>query len=163
MKVKGIFEIEHIRDGKVINKQKFENAVTYEGMNHILDVEFHGTAQITAWFLGLINNSGGPTLSIDDEFVGGGGHTGWVESTDYDEAARPAWNEDAAALGVIDSVSVTTFTIDTTVTIYGIFVTSNATKSNETGILWASGAFSSPIACVDDDTIKVNYSVTLSE
>jgi hypothetical protein len=45
------------------------------------------------------------------------------------------------------------------VTVYGAFLVSSL---DNTGSLWATAAFPSPIALVDDDILKVTYTVTAS-
>ncbi len=69
--------------------------VTNEGINHILNVEFHSGTQVLtgAWFLGLVNNSPGPSLDPTDTLAS---HAGWAESTDY-SGDRPAWTNGAAS------------------------------------------------------------------
>lgn len=133
------------------------NGITDVGMNHLLDTEFGGDAQVTTWYLGLINNSPAPTLAAADTMAS---HAGWVESDDYDEATRVEWTEGAASARAITNASPMVFTIDTNVTIYGIFVTSVNTKLGTTGTLWATAAFSTPIPAVDNDVLRIIYTVS---
>lgn len=155
----------HIRDGQVLEHKVMYNGVTYEGMHYLLGVGFNNTTpgSEAQWYLGLVDNDGFSTFLIADEYVGGGGHAGWDEYIDYDEATRPTWNENTPASGTIDSASTSTFTFNETVTMYGLLVTSDNVKANEDGFLWSTGAFDSPIPLVNNDTIKANYSITLSE
>jgi predicted RecA/RadA family phage recombinase len=155
-KISGYFKAEVIRDGEVVDTREGHNTVTTEGQNSILDVMFHSATQITAWFIGLINNTPSPTLLSADTLAA---HTGWAElvpGTDY-TGNRLAWNVAAASAGSNTSSSVTTFPILTTQTVFGILVASVA--SGTSGKLWATGAFDTPIPVVNGDQLKITYQV----
>jgi hypothetical protein len=153
----GRFKIQHIRDGKVIGEYDLPNGITDVGMNKLLDVMFHADAQITTWYIGLINNAGFSALNNADTM---GSHAGWAESTDYDEANRVTWQENAASARSITNTTTADFTMNTTVTIKGIFVTSDNTKGGTTGTLWSTAAFGTNVSVVDNDQLKVSYSVS---
>ncbi len=154
----GKFHVEHYRGGVLLQKIPLPNGITDVGMNALLDIMFHGTTQITAWFIGLVNNSGFTAFANADTM---GSHTGWAEWTSYDEATRVAWVEEAAAArSISNSVTTADFTISATGTLKGIFITSVNTKSGSTGTLWSTAAFSSTVNVVDDDVLKITYTVS---
>jgi len=155
-KLAGVFHIRHYRKGKLIGEYDIPNLITTVGRNHILNTEFHGDTPVTTWYIGMVNNSGFTTFAAGDTM---GSHAGWTELENYDEATRVAWAEDAASSGSITNSTPATFTINATVTIKGIFVTSVNTKGGTTGILWCGTAFSSPIAAEDNDVLSVTYTV----
>jgi len=157
MLVRGKFKIEHIRDGKVIAEYEFPNGIVDVGLNHILDTEFHNQAAVATWYLGLVDNASWTAFAAADIMSS---HAGWIENSDYDEATRPEWTEGAAAARTITNAVTVDFTISATVTIKGIFVTSVNTKGGSTGILWATAAFGSTVAVVDNDVLKVTYTVS---
>lgn len=156
MKLKGKFKARHIRDGKCIAEFEFSNAIVDEGLNHILETEFKSGAAVPTWYLGLINNTPTPTLANANTM---GSHSPWVEATVYDETDRPAWTPGDAASRTITNAATVDFTINDTVTIYGIFVTSSLAKSGTSGILWATGAFASPRAFSATDVLQITYTV----
>ena len=158
-KFKGMYQIEHIRNGEVIGKYDVPNGITNEGLNHILGVEFSADTQITSWYIGLVDNSGFTAFAAGDTMSS---HAGWSENTDYDEVTRESWGAGAAASQQVTNATAAEFTINATVAIKGIFITSNNTKSGTTGTLWSTAAFTSVINAVSSDTIRVTYTVTAS-
>lgn len=153
----GKFSFRVIRKGKVIDQWESKNTMTIEGLNHMLDVEFHGTTQQTTWYLCIFSTNNAPSTS--NTYVSKGN----TESSAYDESTRPAWNEGAASSGVMASSSVTEFTISSTVSIYGVGLVSNSTKgdstSDATRRLMCSSLFSVR-TLNDDDVLQVEYSLT---
>ena len=156
---KGRFVVEHLdRDGNLKAKYEFPNGIVDEGLNHILDTEFGGGAQVGTWYIGLIDNSGFSALSDADTLSS---HSGWTEFTSYTESARVEWVDDAAASRSKTNSSTANFSVNATGNVYGIFVSSNSVKSTgTTGTLWSTAAFSSVVATANGDTLKVTYTVS---
>lgn len=157
-KNKGVFHLQHIRDGEILEEFDINNTVTYEGQNSMLNVAFRAVTQITAWYAGLINNSGFSTNPNTDTAAS---HAGWTEFTTYSESVRQTWSPGAASSGSITNGSAMVFTISGTGSIYGIFVQSNSTKSSTSGVLWSSVGFTSPLAVVSSDVLRITYSYSL--
>ena len=156
----GQFKIEHIRDGRVINSFECPNGIVDVGLNHILETQFHSGTAITAWAIGLIDNSGYSALAAADTMSS---HTGWGEATQYTEANRPAWTAGTAASRAITNAATVDYSMNATKTIKGIFVaggTGYNTKSATTGTLWATAAFGSTVSVVNGDTLRVTYTVS---
>lgn len=133
------------------------NGITDVGLNAILDIMFHADTQVTTWYVGLIDNAGFSALAAADTMSS---HAGWAESTAYTEAARVEWTEGAASSRSITNGTTMDFSINATVTINGIFVTSVSTKGGTTGTLWATASFSSAVSATSGDTLKVTYTVS---
>lgn len=159
LKFDNYFHVEHYRKGELLNIISSKNLVTNAGKNSILDIMFHGATQITTWYQGLINNSGYSAVAAADTISS---HAGWTEFTSYDESVRQTWVEAAASSQSITSSSVSTFTISATGTVRGLFIVSESTKGGTTGTLWAATLFSSTISVVDDDLLKVTYTINAS-
>ena len=157
MNLKGHFKARHIRNGVCIAEFDFSNAIVDEGIEHILTTEFLDGTKVTTWYLGLINNTPTPSLQGGDVM---NSHSPWVEAVVYDETDRPAWTPGAADDRAISNASTVDFTINGTVTIYGIFITSSLTKSGTSGFLWATGAFASPRAFSATDVLQLTYVVS---
>lgn len=156
LKLRGKIIVDHYRDNVLLSHLESHNLFTTLGLNHILDITFGAGAQVTPWYIGLINNDPDPTLLAADTLAA---HTGWEElvpSTDY-TGNRQEWLDAAAASGTKASSSVATFPILTTQEIYGICIASVAVGSS--GLLMSEGAFDAPIPVVLGDDIKVSYSI----
>ena len=159
LKLKGRFVIEH-RDaeGNLKDTYEFPNGIVDEGLNHILDTQFHGSTQIGTWYIGLVDNSGWTAFADADTLSS---HAGWTESTSYTESNRVTWQEDAASSRSISNTTTADFSINATGNLKGIFVSSNNVKSTgNTGTLWSTAAFSSVVATANGDTLKVTYTVS---
>jgi hypothetical protein len=157
--VKGRFVVEHRdRDDNLKATYEFPNGIVDEGMNHILDTQFTGSAQIATWYIGLIDNAGFSAVSDADTLAS---HGGWSESTTYTESNRVTWDEDAASSRSISNSTTADFSINATGNLKGIFISSNNVKSTgNTGTLWSTANFSSVVATANGDTLKVTYTVS---
>jgi hypothetical protein len=174
--IRGRFQVEHIRGGKVIGNYDFPNGITNEGKNHLLDVHFHGTTAIATWYLGLIDNAGYTALAAADIYdnINQAGN-GWDEFANYTDDAnadstttRPAWVEGAASGQSITNASPIIFDITGTGTVKGVFLaggTNAQTKSDHTSgsanKLWATALFTGgDVAVLNGDQLKVTYTVS---
>lgn len=155
--VKGRFAIEHVRNGKVIATYDIPNGITDVGLNNLLDVAFHSATQITAWYIGIIDNASFSALAAGDTMAS---HAGWIESTAYSEPVRQTWGAGSPSARSITNASPAVFSINGTATLKGIFVTSVSTKSGTTGTLWSTAAFASNIAVASGDSLRVTYTVS---
>lgn len=141
------------------------NVVTTQGLNHMLDVTFHGTTALGTWYL----------LIFEDNYIPLIGDTyavpGFNESTAYDEATRPAFVEAAASGKVItNTANKATFTMNDTKTIYGAALVSATadgnTKDNTAGaggVMFCASKFSTAKAVVSTDILQVSCSITLAD
>lgn len=153
----GKFHVRHIRDGKLLAEFDVPNGIVDVGLNHILETEFHSGAQVTTWYIGLVDNAGFSAFANADTMAS---HAGWAESSAYTEANRPSWTAGAAASRQITNAATVDFSINASVTIKGLFVTSNGTKGGTTGTLWSTAAFGSTVALNSGDTLKVTYTLS---
>jgi len=135
------------------------NLVTNEGLNHILNVQFAGTAQVATWYLGVFEGNYTPVAGDTAATFPGSA----TECTAYDESARPAFVEVAStAKSITNTASPAVFTFNATKTIYGAFLTSVATKSSVSGTLFAAARFPASRAVVDNDVLNVRYTINAS-
>lgn len=156
LSIGGFFTIEHVRDGKVIDKWEEHNLVVNEGLDHILDAVLHGSAQNASWFVGIFEGNYTPVGSDISADIAANA----VESIAYDEVSRPAWDEAAAsAQSITNSANKATFTINASKVIYGAFLISEGTKGGATGVLFAASRFAVARTVVDDDQLLVTYTV----
>lgn len=154
LKLGGTFLIKCFgKDGKLKWEDTAKNLVTNEGLNHALDVLFHGTSAIGTWYIGL-KNAGTPV--VGDTLAS---HASWTENTNYADDRKEY--EEAAAVGqsITNSANKAEFTIDTdTQTITGAFLCSVATTT--TGILFSVADFDGGSKEMDtDDALEVIYQI----
>ncbi len=135
------------------------NIIPTEGRNSILDVVFHATTQITAWFCGLFEANytpvAGDTMALFPAAA--------TECTAYAETTRPAWVEGAASAGVTtNSASTATFTFNATKTLYGAFLSSSSVKGGTSGVLVSAAKFSASKSVDSGDLGRLTASITFT-
>jgi hypothetical protein len=157
MKLSGYFEVQVLRDKKVVHRERLRNGVTDTGITNLLDWGFRDQTQPTNWYLGIIDNSGYTGVAAGDTMAS---HSGWNEFTTYSETNRQEWVTVAAAAKAITNTTTTDFSITGAGTLKGIFAVSDNTKSGSTGVLWATALFSATVAVVNGDTLKITYTVS---
>lgn len=156
--VKGLFKVEHFdKFNNLKGIYDIPNGLTTQGKNSWLDIMFRAQTQITAWYLGLVNNVGWTAFADADVMSS---HAGWSEFVDYNESARPQWTPAAASGGIISNASTVNFTINANGNLKGLFAVSNSTKNGTTGTLWATAPYASVIPVSVADILKVTYGVT---
>lgn len=174
--LRGKFRVEHWRAGQLLAIYDFNNGITNEGKNRLLDVMFHGTAAHATWYLGLIDLSGFTALAAADNYdnINQAGN-GWDEFDDYTDAnnaasavTRPVWVEGAAASQSITNGTAAVYDITATGDVKGIFAvagTNAATKGDHTAgtahALWATALFNQGDQAVNNgDQLRVTYTVS---
>lgn len=135
---------------------RFWNGITTAGINNLFNVYFGATSKAAAWYMGLIASSGYSALAAGDTMSS---HAGWTEETsNYSQATRPQWTPASASGASVSNSSSVDFTITGSVTVKGVFIVDNSTKSGTTGTLWATALFTSgDQALVNGQTLKVTY------
>ena len=139
------------KDGNIKWEEDNKNIIVTAGLNHILDVQFHATTQVTAWYIGL---KGAGTPVAADTMAS---HSSWAELTGY-AGNRKEWTEGAASSGSMTNGSSVDFTINATATVAGAFLNTAATGTG--GTLYGVVDFSSSRAVIDGDTLQVTVTVT---
>ena len=139
------------KDGNIKWEENKKNLIVTAGLNHILDVEFHATTQVTTWYIGL---KGAGSVAAGDTMAS---HSGWAELTGY-SGDRKAWTEGAASSGSMTNSSSVDFTINATATVAGAFLNTAATGTS--GTLYGAVDFSSSRAVISGDTLQVTVTVT---
>ena len=164
--LRGRFQVEHWRDGKLIGTYNIRNAITNEGKNKLLDVMFHGVTAVGTWYIGLVDGADSPSLAVGDVYAQINGTNGWSEFTSYSETARQEWTEGAAASQSITNASPLVFNISGSGSVYGLFVVGGgstpSTKNDAAGggTLWSAAQFASGTQTVlNGDQLKVTYTV----
>lgn len=159
LNLKGRYVVEHMdAEGQLKGQYEIPNGIVDEGLNHILNTEFNGGAQVATWYIGLVDNAGWSAFADADTLSS---HAGWAENMSYTEATRVAWTEGAASGRAMTNASTCDFSINASGNLKGIFISSNSVKSTgNTGTLWSTAAFSSVVATANGDTLKVTYTIS---
>lgn len=159
LEVGGVFSLEHWRDGELIGVDETPNLVVNEGLNHILNVIFHGGTQVATWYLGLFEGNYTPVATVTAATI----TSAATESTAYDESTRQEYNEAAASgQSITNSANKATFTMNANKTIYGAFLVSSSTKSGTSGTLMAAARFGTAKTVADDDQLLLTYTFNAS-
>jgi hypothetical protein len=178
--LRGRFVVDHFRGGRRINVYSMPNGITIEGKNKLLNVMFQGaTTQITQWYLGLIDligyATGGPGAQETDTYdeIGAARANDWQPFTNYTDAnngdsavTRPEWNPDTASSKSITNSSVAIYDITADGDVKGVFVVGGGTAAMNKndyaggGTLWATAFFTSDVAVLTGDQLKVTYTVS---
>ena len=162
-RIRGFFTVEvydpvdEYGNRRLRHKEIVKNGVTDTGKNNALDVLFGSGTQITAWFLGQIDEAGFTGVAGTDTSAS---HTGWTEFQTYSEVTRPQWNPGAAAGGAVVNGTPVNFNITGSASLKGIFAISENTKGGATGILWATALYAADIPVNNGDLVKITYTVT---
>jgi hypothetical protein len=138
IKLKNIYSIRcEDKYGNLKWTDEIHNLIPTEGLNHIINSAYVSGNSSPAIYAGLIVSGG--SLSAADAM---GSHSGWDETDAYSETARPTCILIASVGGgTTNSASPATFTINGTVTIYGIFLClGSSVKLGSDGIIMGEGA-----------------------
>lgn len=156
LKVGGVFEAEcYDRDGNLKWKDVAKNLVVNAGLDHILDVVFHGTTQVDPWYVGLKLTG---TVKAADTLAS---HASWSEATVY-SGNRPAYVEAAASgQSITNSANKASFTIDAAATVAGAFVAS--ASAGTSGTLMCGADFTAPRGVESGDTLEVTYTISAAD
>ncbi len=163
-KLQGRFDIKCYRKGELVWAESAHNMITDEGLTRILDVVLHGTTQTATWYCTLVESNTTATAAMNYDVPV------YTESTSYDEATRPEYNE-AAATGdpptTTNSANKAVFTISASKTMYGASIVSINTKGDHTGgannVLLCYAKFGTSRAVVDDDVINLTYTISADD
>ena len=159
-----LWEFEHFHKGQLIDQWQQGNINTNEGLDAFLDIMFHGSTQITTWYMCTFENDYTPLVTNTYAVPG------YTECTAITEGTRPAFNEAAASSKVTtNSANKATFTYNATKTIYGAALVGGGTdptvKGNTAGggTLFASSAFAASKSVVSTDVLLVTCTITLAD
>jgi hypothetical protein len=147
--IQGMYVIECEKDGIILARHRFRNAIVNEGKNSLLNTMFSGVAKAD-WYFGLI--ASGATLSINDTLAS---HAGWTEVTDYANDRKIAvWPGPSTARSISTENAV--FVMEDDVTLRGAFLCNAETGA--VGTLWSTGLFPQFLA-PDTASVRVSYEV----
>lgn len=156
--LEGRWEAVCYRRGNIVWVDHAKNIITNAGLDHLLDVTLSGGTQDTAWWVGLVDNSGFTSFAAGDTMAS---HAGWTEFTTY-TGDRKAWTDGGVSGQSVDnSASKASFAITGTATLKGAFL--SAEESLNSGVLFAEVAFSATRDVQNGDTLEVTYTITAAD
>lgn len=164
--ISGVFQVNHIRDGRVIWSETFPNTVVTVGKNLMLNTLLAGSSySVTGPYMGLIGAT--PTTSAGDTMSSHGGWTevGGTNAPAY-SGARPTcvWASASGGSKALSAALNFTFTSDGTVGGAFIVLGSGASSSqdNTSGTLLSAGAFSTGNrAVLSGDQLNISYTLSV--
>lgn len=154
--LRGIFHVECFdKDGKLKWVEDLQNLVVNEGLNHILDVQFHAETQVTTWYVGL---KGTGTPAAGDTLAA---HGTWAEITAYTGDRKEFVEGAASSQSISNTGNAASFAITGAATVAGAFLAS--VTSGSAGKLFCAADFSSPRSVDNGDTLNVTYTITAAD
>lgn len=153
----GVYRAEHWRDGELLWMETFNNLVTTEGKNAVLDKFLGLGTAYAAIRLGLHTTVGNASSTYATP-------SPQVEST-VSSRVTPSFS--AASSGSKATSSAASFSITGSATITGAFLAigaagiSSAGDTAATAVLLSSGSFGASRAVINGDTINVTWSLAL--
>jgi hypothetical protein len=146
------------KSGKLKWREEVFNIVVTEGLNNLLDTCLGGTVDETAWYVGLIDNSGFTALAAADTLAS---HGGWTEFTNY-TGNRQTWTKNGVASGgaMSNSSAKAAFPILGTATLNGAFLCS--VNTGTAGKLYGEASFSATRAVENGDTLNVQVDPSIT-
>ncbi len=169
MMIKGQYLVNQYRKGRHIDQRLIDNAITYDGLNAILNAFIFGTYVSQNWFFGLIDAANSNTIGVaTDTMID---HPTWQESQIYDPVAdtvtissastpilgRPRWPYSLPI--VVPAISGANVTIIASGEglISGIFICSDYTIGGADGVLFSTGLNPQGMYIYPDDQITISY------
>jgi hypothetical protein len=165
-KAGGVFKVVcHDSQGNFKWEAESHNLVVNVGLQDMNTKYFTGTSYTATWYIGLYGSGSTNSPAAGNTMSS---HSSWTEVTDYSGSNRPqcvfgtATTADPSVIS--NSASPATYSITSSVTVGGAFLTSVAAKSpGNTGILFSAADFQSPgdRNVVNGDTLTVTYTFSL--
>ena len=154
------YKVDCIRKGELIWTEEFDNIVVNEGLNDSLYKHLKGSAYTAAWYVGL---AGTGSKVAGDTAAEIGGTNAWSEVTNYTQGVRQTLTLGSVSGQSVDnSLNKASFTINTTITIYGAFVVSSSVKNGTSGVLYGVGDFGSSKDCESGDVLILSITCSVA-
>jgi hypothetical protein len=169
LKPQGTFSCKLVRDGRVAEARNF---VTDGGKNTAL-TRYFGAYVFTpvSWYIGLVNDTGSTKFSNTDTMLS---HPDWLEFTGYSTGAtvrnnvgtgvvpaRGLWVHSTPSNGAILTTTQAHFSIQSSGTLFGVFVTSDGAAGGTNGVLWSIAPWNNPLPVTPGEVLLVSYNLQM--
>jgi hypothetical protein len=160
LKLSGRFDVDHIRNGKLIGTTYGYNKVTVDGRNHMLGVTLKGTpSPSTTWYVGIF--SGNYTVLGTESSSVLTSTFSQVTSSDLSNSVRPTFTMGSVSSGSVNNTSnKAAFTFTDSVTVYGAFIINDNDLAGVTGVLLSAANFTTSRSVIADDVLNVGYTIS---
>lgn len=129
--------------------------VVNEGLNHILDVQFHGETPISPWYV-LLKGTGTPAAG--DTLAS---HASWSEITAYADDRKEFVEGAASSQSISNTGNAASFAINGAAEVYGAGLCGAATAN--TSKLFNAVDFASDRTLADGDTLNVTMTISAAD
>lgn len=153
--MKGVYKVQLLRNGEVIEEFEQENLITKEGKLRFLSLAFDSNAtQNTSYAVGLMGNN--VTISEDDTYSSKVNASGYNPVTAV-QTQYPTYNANITSTGVSGSVS---FTFTGNATVYGLFlIGKNSASATDYNVLVSALKFTNGVSYVANDVLNITYEI----
>ena len=155
-----VFSNDVLRDGKLLGEEYSSNLVVTEGLNETLESTLAGVTPVTQWYLGIYEGNYTPQATDTGATIAASS----TESSSYTEAVRQNLTLGSVASGSVNNdASKATFSINASVTIYGVMCISTSTINDVAGTLFSASKFASGRPLISGDSLIIGYTVTVTD
>lgn len=156
-----------VNDGEWVD---FDNLVTTEGLNHILNVALGETAKPSGYYIALFGGAATPAANWTAASFPTAANEITSNTEGYTSATRPLWKPKAAANGAIGNVGDEDLALAAKVTIAtasslnvtGMALLTASGKGAQTGVLVSAAKMPVARTLQNGDTLYIGYRLTLT-
>jgi hypothetical protein len=148
-------------DGSIGWTGIWQNGVTTEGVNFLLNTGFLGLPQPATIYALLIDQGGYSAVNVADQH---NSHPGWNEWAGISNPTRPVWSPAAANGGLMGTGTPARFFISADGQIIGASLTTiSGIGSLAAGVLYNTAVAIDPLDVANGGTLDVSFAVRLRE
>jgi hypothetical protein len=158
---RGVFVVECWRNRKLVWVERSKNLIVNQGLNHALNVIFHGETQIGTWYCAFVESNTTPAAGMTYA------SPTYTECTAYTEANRQEYVEaESTAQKTSNTSNKATININATKTLYGAAIVGGgsapSTKGDTAGggKLFCFSLFATSRGVISGDIVRLTYEVT---
>ena len=156
---KGRYEARIIREDEVVDQFEFDNIVTFEGINSMLNVYLNAGSVLSTWYIGIFQGNYVPVYTDTAAVIAQNS----TECSSYTSATRPQWQQSAASgQQISNQANPATFTFNAAATVYGAFLISNNVIGGTAGACFSAAQFGAAKSVVSNDQLVLTYTFTMA-
>ena len=154
-----VYPVEIYRpDGTLQARWDIGNLMPDAALQHFLASAHDGAAQVTSFYIGAYENERTPLATDTSANL-----PEYGEIITFEEGSRQLWNKGSLQGNKYDSAAnPTVLTATETVTVRGVFMSTESTFGSTGGYLWSAALAPSPEVINAGSSLKIPASITLS-